>query len=64
MGIASLVTPHDTVPTSLTVHEIAEFVAAIQEQRAPASTVEQGWRSFGILDAIFRSAAAGAEVRL
>jgi predicted dehydrogenase len=45
-------------------YEIAEFVAAVREQRAPASTIEQGLEILRILDAIYRSAEAGAEVRL
>lgn len=45
-------------------HEIAEFVSAIQENRAPASTVAQGLEILRILDAIYRSAEAGAEIRL
>lgn len=44
--------------------EVSEFVAAIQESRAPASTVAQGLEILRILDAIYRSAEAGAEVRL
>ncbi len=45
-------------------NEIAEFIGAIQEERAPASTVEQGVEILRILDAIYRSAEAGEEVRL
>jgi predicted dehydrogenase len=45
-------------------NQIAEFVASIQTARAPASSVEQGLEILRILDAIYRSAAQGAEVRL
>jgi predicted dehydrogenase len=45
-------------------NQIAEFVAAIQTGRAPASSVEHGLEILRILDAIYRSAALGAEVRL
>lgn len=44
--------------------EIAEFISAIQDNRAPASTVAQGLEILRILDAIYRSAEAGAEIRL
>lgn len=55
--------PVDQTPLSFS-NEIGEFIAAIQERRAPASTVEQGLEILRILDAIYRSAEAGAEVRL
>lgn len=45
-------------------HEIDEFIAAIREGRAPSATVEQGLEILRILDAIYRSAESGAEVRL
>jgi predicted dehydrogenase len=44
--------------------EIDEFVAAIREGRPPTATVEQGLEILRILDAIYRSAETGAEVRL
>jgi len=46
------------------VNETAEFVAAIQEGREPTSTVEHGFKVLQVLDAIYRSAEAGAEVSL
>lgn len=55
--------PVDTT-TSYFLTEISEFVSAIQESRPPASTVEQGLEILRILDAIYRSADLGAEVRL
>jgi predicted dehydrogenase len=45
-------------------NEVSEFIAAIQESRAPASTVAQGLEILRILDGIYRSAEAGAEIRL
>jgi predicted dehydrogenase len=45
-------------------NEIAEFIAAIQSRRTSAASVEQGLEILRILDAIYRSAEAGAEVRL
>jgi predicted dehydrogenase len=45
-------------------HQIGEFVNAIREGRQPASTIDQGLEILRILDAIYRSAAEGAEVRL
>lgn len=54
--------------TEFTFHsfqnETAEFVAAIREGRKPSSTVEDGYRILRVLDAIYRSAASGCEVRL
>ncbi len=68
-NVPLVATPAFTVPTADAVrvqftNEIAEFVAAIREQRAPDATVEQGLEILRILDAIYRSAKAGAEVRL
>lgn len=45
-------------------NETREFIAAIQEERPPASTVEHGLEILRILDAIYRSAESGSEVRL
>ena len=69
---------HATVPLAATpalhvghegadVHffnEISEFVGAIQENRRPASPIEHGLEILRILDAIYRSADTGSEVRL
>lgn len=44
--------------------EIAEFVAAIREERAPAVTGEDGRAALEIIQAIYRSARADAPVRL
>ena len=46
------------------VNMVAEFVAALQEEREPASTVADGYRILTILDALYRSASEGAEIRL
>ncbi len=62
--VATPVIPAADQTTVSFSNEVAEFIAAIQEERAPASTVEQGLEILRILDAIYRSAEAGAEVRL
>ncbi len=62
--VAAPVIPSVDQTTVSFSNEIAEFIAAIQEERAPASTVEQGLEILRILDAIYRSAEAGTEVRL
>lgn len=58
-----LLSPIEQTPASF-YNEVSEFIAAIQQNRPPASTVEQGLEILRILDAIYRSAEAGAEVRL
>ncbi len=45
-------------------NETAEFISAIREGREPTSTVEHGYRILRILDAIYRSAEAGAEIKV
>lgn len=57
--------PPGSNPTQVSFdREIDEFVAAIQEGRKPTATVEQALEILRILDAIYRSAKEGREVRL
>ena len=62
--VASPVLPPGNYTFDSFAAETAEFVAAIQEHRPPSATVAQGLEILRILDAIYRSAAAGAEMRL
>lgn len=57
--------PRGSNPTQVSFdREIDEFIAAIQEGRKPTATVEQALEILRILDAIYRSAKEGREVRL
>jgi predicted dehydrogenase len=62
--VLPLLEPGQTPTTKSFVVEIAEFLAAIRENRPPSATVAQGLEILRILDAIYRSAETGAEVRL
>ena len=54
------------LPETIGGHEgaVCEFIASIREGRPPASPAEQGLTIARILDAIYRSAESGQEIRL
>ncbi|HLH74440.1 MAG TPA: Gfo/Idh/MocA family oxidoreductase [Chloroflexota bacterium] len=62
-AIPALPVGHETADVHF-FNEISEFIAAIQENRQPASPIEHGLEILRILDAIYRSAETGAEIRL